>query len=198
MAEVKRASALVASMLVCEVCERSFRPTSSRKQRTCSKACALRNRPPAKPKVLKEKVTKPCVVCSAKFNGFDSAKYCSSECAYKAYLRRLAERYENDPVYRDKILSASHARRADKLGKGQKQILLTYLIERDRSRCQIPGCKFNSRKITKTGSRRPSIDHIVPLSKGGTHELSNVQLAHYSCNLSKHNRGAGDQLALIG
>lgn len=45
---------------------------------------------------------------------------------------------------------------------------------------------------------RPSIDHIVPLSQGGTHELANVQLAHYRCNLSKNNRGSGEQLLLIG
>lgn len=31
----------------------------------------------------------------------------------------------------------------------------------------------------------PSLDHILPLSKGGHHVLSNVQLAHLSCNVRK-------------
>jgi 5-methylcytosine-specific restriction endonuclease McrA len=29
------------------------------------------------------------------------------------------------------------------------------------------------------------IDHIIPISRGGTHTLGNVQLAHPKCNLSK-------------
>ncbi|MFD7109169.1 HNH endonuclease [Streptomyces microflavus] len=35
----------------------------------------------------------------------------------------------------------------------------------------------------------PSVDHVIPLSRGGTHALSNVQSAHLGCNSSK-----GDKL----
>lgn len=31
------------------------------------------------------------------------------------------------------------------------------------------------------------IDHIIPLSRGGTHEMGNVQAAHPSCNRRKNN-----------
>lgn len=31
----------------------------------------------------------------------------------------------------------------------------------------------------------PTIDHIIPLSKGGLHSWNNIQLAHLSCNSSK-------------
>lgn len=34
----------------------------------------------------------------------------------------------------------------------------------------------------------PSLDHVLPLSKGGTHTWDNVQLAHLRCNVSKGNR----------
>ncbi len=33
-----------------------------------------------------------------------------------------------------------------------------------------------------------SIDHIIPLSKGGTHIKSNLQIAHILCNRKKGNR----------
>lgn len=34
----------------------------------------------------------------------------------------------------------------------------------------------------------PSLDHVVPMSKGGPHLRSNVQTAHLGCNISKGNR----------
>lgn len=35
-----------------------------------------------------------------------------------------------------------------------------------------------------------TIDHIVPISKGGLTTIENCQLAHRSCNLSKGNKEA--------
>jgi hypothetical protein len=87
------------------------------------------------------------------------------------------------------------------LGLDSNAVLLSYLIKRDKGRCQVPACLFPSRKVAPLGSSgpmKPSIDHKIPLSKGGTHDLANTQLAHYRCNLSKNNRGGGEQLLLIG
>ncbi len=39
-----------------------------------------------------------------------------------------------------------------------------------------------------------SLDHIIPLSKGGTHEPDNVALAHFSCNSSKGSMSYSDFL----
>ena len=36
--------------------------------------------------------------------------------------------------------------------------------------------------------RSPSVDHVVPLSRGGDDTLANVKLSHLTCNLSKGNR----------
>jgi len=37
-------------------------------------------------------------------------------------------------------------------------------------------------------SMSPSVDHIIPLSRGGAHALSNVQSAHLGCNSRKRDR----------
>ena len=44
-----------------------------------------------------------------------------------------------------------------------------------------------------------SLDHIIPLSQGGTHTYNNVQLAHFGCNRKKFNNilPQGEQLRIF-
>lgn len=44
----------------------------------------------------------------------------------------------------------------------------------------------------------PSLDHIMPLSKGGKHVMANVQISHLTCNVRKSNRVDDVQLLLVG
>jgi 5-methylcytosine-specific restriction endonuclease McrA len=39
----------------------------------------------------------------------------------------------------------------------------------------------------------PSIDHIVPLSKGGEHSRANVRAAHLRCNVRRGNRAPSSE-----
>lgn len=193
----------------CEVCQASYRPTYS-DQRTCGRACGVelnrRNCTAAgktyggrSPRVLASRVhIRNCDECSKPFVArFAHRKRCSPECQYSAITTSIANRYRNDPAFRDRVISAAQNRRASKLGIEQittQAQLVAYLTKRDRGRCGI--CHKPVRAAT--GPMRPSIDHVVPLSRGGLHELSNVQLAHFRCNLSKNNAGDGEQLLLIG
>lgn len=38
----------------------------------------------------------------------------------------------------------------------------------------------------------PSIDHVIPLSRGGAHAMGNVQSAHLRCNSSKGDKLIGE------
>jgi 5-methylcytosine-specific restriction endonuclease McrA len=71
------------------------------------------------------------------------------------------------------------------------------IAERDRWKCRLCG-KRVMRSRPWPDPLSPSLDHIVPLTKGGAHDPSNVQLAHLRCNTAKGNRGGGEQLMLIG
>ena len=50
--------------------------------------------------------------------------------------------------------------------------------------CGYPVSKLLDRNLVDIAS----LDHIVPISKGGSHTYDNVQLAHLSCNIRKGNR----------
>lgn len=64
--------------------------------------------------------------------------------------------------------------------KARKGVKRATIIARDRSRCGICGKKVSPQEM--------SIDHIIPLSAGGTHAAINLQVAHKRCN---SRRGAG-------
>lgn len=58
------------------------------------------------------------------------------------------------------------------------------VYERDHWTCQL--CREPvMRHEVVPHPQAPTLDHIVPLSRGGTHEPANVQLAHYRCNSIK-------------
>jgi 5-methylcytosine-specific restriction endonuclease McrA len=135
------------------------------------------------------------------FTSHNGQLLCGAVCRRRRQSRLTAEtikrRYREDVEFRDQVISKAQNRRVRDLGLDEitrPAALLTYLMERDRKRCGI--CREPIR--AKTGPRRPSVDHIVPLSRGGQHELSNLQAAHYVCNLAKNNGGGGEQLLLVG
>lgn len=129
-----------------------------------------------------------CDQCGKLFTTRTNAKRCSEQCKRRAHSiassASIKKRYAKDPAFRDKIIALAQSRRATKLGLGNTEVLLSYLIERDAGICGI----CHEPVTEERGTWGPSIDHIIPLSKGGAHELGNVQLAHRFCNYSKGNR----------
>lgn len=65
-------------------------------------------------------------------------------------------------------------------GAIDKDINIDSLFARDKEICMI--CLEKCRRSEAT------IDHKIPLSRGGTHTWDNVQLAHNTCNKSKGNK----------
>lgn len=73
-------------------------------------------------------------------------------------------------------------RRALMFGNGPvENIGIEKLFDRDDGLCGI--CN-----IHLEDNEKGSIDHVIPLSLGGTHTWDNVQLAHLSCNIAKGNK----------
>jgi len=66
-------------------------------------------------------------------------------------------------------------------------ITIGRLRKRDNDICQICGKPVDDTDIENghAHSLYPTLDHIIPLSKGGSHTWANVQLAHMGCNSGK-------------
>lgn len=68
---------------------------------------------------------------------------------------------------------------------------------RDRWRCGLCG-RGVSKRLRCPHPKSATLDHIVPLSLGGTHERRNVQLAHRDCNSAKRELACGSQMLVFG
>lgn len=105
----------------------------------------------------------------------DGKHYYCKECCK---IKRGAERVRK----RDRTSKVSHRQqnRARSMGLEVESITLAKLYERDNGICGICGKRVNTRYA--------SIDHIQPVSKGGHHIWTNVQLTHIRCNKIKSNK----------
>lgn len=112
----------------------------------------------------------------------------------------VAATYETRSVYcsdRCQRAAARALRRARERGAFVERVVRRKIFERDGWRCQI--CRrlvFRSKVVPHP--RAPTIDHIVPLAAGGSHEPANAQTACFECNSRKSDGAANDQLRLIG
>lgn len=90
-----------------------------------------------------------------------------------------------------------HRRRALQREAYVEPVVRTEIFERDRWKCVLCGRKLDP-NTAYPASDFPTIDHIIPLAVGGTHEPQNVQAACLRCNRAKSYTGTGDQLLLFG
>jgi HNH endonuclease len=158
-----------------------------------------------------------CELTFIKRPGMNHGEYCSSRCrsiarghqamqshlSYGSCLRCAATfvrregcvgRYCSKPC-----LKAAEKRRREALKRSTHQTGERFTIrqvgERDGWRChlcgkRVPDQRWSGHPLDAT------VDHLLPLSAGGTDTLANVKLAHFQCNTR---RGVGGvvQLALV-
>lgn len=117
-----------------------------------------------------------CLVCGKAFvSPFSYALTCSKECS--RFFKRNARTGRMKALKKNGELDAS--------------ITLDALIKRDNEVCHICGERINredyeyKKGYICVGASYPTIDHVVPIAKGGTHTWENVKLAHMLCNARK-------------
>lgn len=162
--------------LVCENCNEINKRNREEEKRKASEAA---EREYQRRRWLSMKATqlsiKECRECGSGFVSTSRSIYCSDECQKKASNR------------------AGYDKRIKRLSNivVDKDISLEKLSRRDNGICWLCGryvdwMDIEVRDGTKiAGDMYPSIDHVVPISKGGKHSWDNIKLAHRICNTLK-------------
>jgi 5-methylcytosine-specific restriction endonuclease McrA len=98
-------------------------------------------------------------------------------------------RHGNPARKREADLLHAKKRRAVLAGVEREPIDRAAIFERDAWTCGICHEPVDP-EATWPDKRCASLDHIVPLSKGGPHTMANLRLAHFDCNAIRGNRHA--------
>ena len=196
-------------MRTCLICGGAFHVDAASIATTCSPSCRtkLGNQ-------RKSRAVISCAQCGADFAPTRrDGRFCTSRCQHRwardherglcsesdcgrpvrarglcsKHYRRWARAtgIEALPKWDERRRAQWHKRRAlSKGAAGADLINSAEVYERDRWVCGICLERVD-RRLIWPDPMSPSLDHIVPLSRGGAHQLANVQCAHLSCNVRK-------------
>lgn len=177
--DVKHSQSYNSSCVHCKERERSAAKQEIEHLKALKRAERERERIP-KAKSAVQTAINVCIVCGALFVDVPGRGGCSPQC--RARLRQQ----KHDQMRRVRMFKAS---------RYDMNITLTEVYQKDNGKCWLCGgmCDWSDSFTTEegyfvAGDEYPSIDHVVPLSKGGLHTIDNVRLAHRGCNTKKGNK----------
>jgi 5-methylcytosine-specific restriction endonuclease McrA len=128
--------------------------------------------------------------CEVEFHPQNSITTCCSERHGKMHYNRTsrADGRQVSGAWDDRRRDNYHRRRAlKKSASTGEPVNFSEIAARDQWLCGL--CSGAVRGDTAwPDPLSPSLDHVVPLTRGGAHDPSNVQLAHLGCNTAKGNR----------
>jgi len=161
---------------ICLRCGKPFSPKRKRYDKYCSRACAFADIGAWRRKDSAEMAS--CLACGTEFKksyGFGNYKYCSTACHAAASAR---------------------VQRAKHYGVPYKYFSERKILERDGWRCYLCGRDTPKELRGTYEDNAPELDHVIPLSRGGSHLPDNVRCSCRACNINKADRDRMEQLAI--
>lgn len=160
-----------------------------------------------------KQLQKVCLYCNEPFKAYAiNVMYCSNDCSYQSWYEKQQGMREQHSIkckecsnfftttnqrrvfcgkrcyrkYMDRYNEVTRRERILSNGEVHKDISIERLIKRDKGICYLCNDKVNIH-LDSNDNFYPSIEHVIPISKGGTHTWDNVKLAHRICNSIKNN-----------
>ena len=109
---------------------------------------------------------------------------------YARNLEWIQRKWREDPAWKKSRMAVMSDYRHSRRAQGNSHQNLSGFVdrfvvfERDGYTCQLCATPLDMGAPPRS-PLSPSVDHIVPVSRGGVHSYENVQAAHLTCNLSK-------------
>lgn len=199
--------------VACAGCHRTYGAASHRQ--FCSRACAAKYA--SSKNVLTVPIIRNCAACGEPFRTTNIRKgECGHTCRQWRYCHPGVQRIlDKECAHCLTPFRARTAKRkfcSDRCGRSsaryrrESRIRLAYVEDvskgrvavRDKWRCQLCGKRVN-KVLQHPHPMSWSLDHVIPIARGGEHSYANTQLAHLVCNIIKRERTLKpQQLALIG
>lgn len=151
---------------ICVICGKEFKSKRQIKK-YCSPTCT--NRGKSGKGAYKQPYTAECVVCGKQFETIrDDAKTCSRACRFAVNNKKRKDYF----------------RELKRISRYDPSITVERVYQKYHGDCNECG-KHLTFNTDYNGDDYPTIDHVIPLSKGGVHEWNNVQLLCRKCNVYK-------------
>ena len=168
----------------CEWCFKEWQPKHKMTARFCSQKCVSHYFTQLERFGVSDHSVLPVCVCGNlacpdpyKKNRVSQGKHRQClDCRKVQFRERDAGRGNHKAKSRREIVKAGETIKFDDL------------LMRDGPLCQICGDHMDWQ--TGRHRERVSLDHIMPISKGGSHTMNNVRLVHMGCNSKRGNRSA--------
>ena len=196
---------LLSKELECVICGKKFKPKTA-VQKTCCRECGDKLRLynytiKEKPVKIKKVYSKVCPICKKNFETYShNKKYCSDHCL-RLSEKKPAKECSNICVWcgnefkskrkaffcskscsnKSRNLNQLHHRPYKINNSKQNKIFRNKIGERDGWVCNICGLNVD-KNLNYPDPMSASLDHIIPLSKGGLHIENNVHISHLRCN----------------
>lgn len=203
-------SGQIARVSTCEVCGESLKQTGSRR-RFCSSRCKCAAYRERRRTSVNCQRFGTCVVCGDAFTTRQAFRmFCSARCKWRSDRRR----WRQDPAkVRARVhawyrLNTDRAKHRAKLWNHANREAKYRLRQAYRQRAQAAGRlplrvwlgilqSYENRCAYCGESARLTIDHRVPLSRGGLNSSDNIKPACRSCNSKKATRSEDDFLQAL-
>jgi len=191
-----RLEEFVAPPRECEYCEAEFRTQKNGKTKFCSLTCQrLYVAAQRISQRIRDLGSRVCVACSGPLglSTRTDAEFCSQQCqrgqwfidnAEKTKAQVRAWKLGNPERAKDLKLKSSHLRRLRQLSAPHEDFQLSEIWNRDGGICWLCDSPIDA-DLKWPHPQSLTLEHKLPLSKGGGHTRDNCALAHNLCNMRK-------------